>query len=55
MFGTKINKNMIKFHQLEVVDRGSEAQLQVGENSNYWIERVEGWKANPVRYGLIPI
>ena len=26
--------NMSNFHQLEVVDRGSETQLQVGENLN---------------------
>ena len=27
--------NMIYFHPLEVVGRGSETQLQVGENVNY--------------------
>ena len=26
--------NMINFHPLEVVDRGSETQLEVGENLN---------------------
>ena len=29
--------NMINFQPLEVVDRGSETQLQVGENLNYLI------------------
>ena len=28
---------MTNFHPLEVVDRGSETQLQVGENLNYLI------------------
>ena len=36
MFGLKLNSN---FHPLEVVDRGSETQLQVGENV------LEGWLA----------
>ena len=30
---------MTNVHQLEVVDRGSETQLQVGENLNNLIER----------------
>ena len=30
----KIVDNLNNFHSLEVVDRVSEAQLQVGENSN---------------------
>ena len=30
---------MRKFHSLEVVGRGSEAQLQVGETLNYLIQR----------------
>ena len=30
---------MNKFHPLEVVGRGSETQLQVGENLNYLMER----------------
>ena len=30
----KQNFNMTNFHQLEVVGRGSETQLQVGENLN---------------------
>ena len=33
----KLKKNMDNFHPLEVVDRGSETQLQVGENLNYLI------------------
>ena len=33
---------MRNFHPLEVVDRGSEAQLQVGENLNDLIWRFEG-------------
>ena len=32
MFGLK---NMSNFHPLEVVGRGSETQLHVGENLNY--------------------
>ena len=28
---------MSNFHPLEAVDRGSETQLQVGENLNYYI------------------
>ena len=31
---TPILSNLNNFHSLEVVDRVSEAQLQVGENSN---------------------
>ena len=34
MFGLKL-KNMSNFHALEVVSRGSETQLQVGENLTY--------------------
>ena len=35
MFGLKLNKNnMRNFYPLGVVARGSEAQLQVGENLN---------------------
>ena len=30
---------MSNFHPLEVVDRGSETQLQVGEKLNYLIQR----------------
>ena len=34
---------MITFHPLEVVDRGSESQLQVDENLNKKTLRVNGW------------
>ena len=36
MFGLKLNMltNMSNFHPLEVMGRGSETQLQVGENVN---------------------
>ena len=30
---------MSNFNQLEVLDRGSETQLQVGQNLNYLIQR----------------
>ena len=30
------------FNPLDVVDRGSKTQLQVGENLNYFIERLKG-------------
>ena len=33
--GLKGLNNMSNFHPLEVVGRGSETQLQVGENSHY--------------------
>ena len=31
---------MGNFHQLEVVDRGSETQLQAGEHLNYLFQRI---------------
>ena len=34
--------NPNNFHSLEVVDRVSETQLQVGENSNLMIWRLKG-------------
>ena len=34
MFGLKLNKYMSNSHALEVVGRGSETQLQVGESLN---------------------
>ena len=37
MFDLKINKYKSNLHPLEVVGRGSETQLQVGENLNYLI------------------
>ena len=33
---------MSNFHPVEAVDRGSETQLQVGENLNYLILRFKG-------------
>ena len=36
--------NKIFFHSLEVVDRVSDAQLQVGENSDWLIWRLKGWR-----------
>ena len=37
-----LHSNLNNFHSLEVVDRVSEAQLQVGENSNSLIWRLLG-------------
>ena len=37
---------MSNFHSLEVVDRGSETQLQVGENCNDLFQRFKGWNNN---------
>ena len=37
MFGLTLNEYMSNFHPLEVVGRGSETQLQVGENLGYII------------------
>ena len=39
---------MSNFHPLEVVGRGSETQLQVGENLNYLILRLKGEKKHLV-------
>ena len=39
---TSILLNLNNFHSLEVVDRVSETQLQVGENSNWIIWRLKG-------------
>ena len=39
---TSIWSNLNNFHSLEVVDRVSETQLQVGENSNWIIWRLKG-------------
>ena len=41
MFGHKLN-NVSTFHPLEVVGRGSETQLQVGENLNKITLQVNG-------------
>ena len=40
MFWCKLYKNY--FHRLEVVGRGSETQLQVGENAIYLTQRLKG-------------
>ena len=37
MLGLKLKTNMSNFHPLEIVGRGSETQLQAGENLNYLI------------------
>ena len=37
IFANTLIKQMCSFHPLEVVGRGSETQLQVGENLNYLI------------------
>ena len=42
---TSILSNLNNFHSLEVVDRVSEAQLQVGENSNWIIWRLKGQRS----------
>ena len=39
MLSLKLNKYMSNFHPLDVVCRGSETQLQVGENSNHITQR----------------
>ena len=39
---TSILSNLNNFHSLEVVDRVSETQLQVGENSEEIIWRLKG-------------
>ena len=39
---TAILSNLNNFHSLEVVDRVSEIQLQVGENSDLIIWRLKG-------------
>ena len=41
MFGLKLT-NVNNFHPLEVVGRDSETQLQVGENLNKTILRIQG-------------
>ena len=41
MFGLKLNKYEY-FNPLEVVGRGSETQLQVGDNLNNCIQHFEG-------------
>ena len=41
---TSISSNLNNFHSLEVVDRVSETQLHVGENSNWIIWRLKGYR-----------
>ena len=41
MIGPKMIANMNNFQSLEVVDRGSETQLRVGEHLNYLIDRLK--------------
>ena len=44
MLGPKLNKySLSNFHLLEVVGRGSETRLQMGENLNYWIYLYKGY------------
>ena len=38
MYSRKSNKYLSNFHPLEVVGRGSETQLQVGENVNLGLQ-----------------
>ena len=42
---TSILWNQNNFHSLEVVDRVSETQLHVGDNSDWIIWRLKGWGA----------
>ena len=37
MFALKLKKNLTNYHPPEVVGRGSETKLQVGENLNYLV------------------
>ena len=47
---TSILSNLNNFPSLEVVDRVSETQLQVGGNSNWIIWRLKGWYPQTQRY-----
>ena len=42
-----ILSNLFNFHLLEIVNRVSETQLQVGENTSYIIWRLKGYHINP--------
>ena len=46
---TSILSNLNNFHSIEVVDRVSETQLQVGGNSDWIIWRFKGYNQNGVR------
>ena len=35
---TSFLSNLNNFHSLEIVDRVSETQLQISENSNWWLK-----------------
>ena len=54
MFGLKLlQNNLSNFHPLEVVCRGSETQLQVGENLNNLIYRFKGYiRTRSIRINL---
>ena len=43
MLGLKYQTNISNLHPLEVVGRGSDAQLQVGENLNSSISLFNSW------------
>ena len=51
---TSILSNLNNFHSLEVVDRVSETQLQVGENSD-WILNIESIEVNDFEILLIDV
>ena len=51
----KLNRYANNFHPLEVAGRGSETQLQVGENLNGITWRVNGWETSwTQRVGTYP-
>ena len=52
---TSILSNLNNFHSLEVVDRVSETQLQVGENSKWIIWRLKGWRSQSWYYISPPL
>ena len=45
-----ISTNMSNYHPLQVVGRGSQTQLQVGENLNFIIQRLKGYTFQPLRH-----
>ena len=47
---TSMLSNLNNFHSLEIVDRVSEAQLQVGKNSNLIIWRLKGKKLKKITF-----
>ena len=47
---TSMLSNLNNFHALEVVDRVSEAQLQVGKNSNLIIWRLKGKRLKKITF-----